>query len=369
MYTEIEMIFLEEYFDYLRTINRTLPSEYEMMNPSSDTIIEMKNKFFSIVDETATKDATIRFKINKQASNEINDKEHDDASFYDDTSKDRLYNVYLKSFYISFIRAVLIYLVSIKEINKLDETDKTILSYIIETNINEVIANLGEQGEFADIMISYYIKFLISKHNFILSDDFESDIYTKYPIIKNVDTNKGYTTINDKIRNILITMYDDYCDLNSIKEGADDDDIDDGFLMQVDDFLNSNKYDSYIENEGISVTDKSFITEFKQYISRIILADAFIDFMLLKYDCESTDNTFDDFFTKEEIEAIEFIESLAENGYFALPVNIEIRHEIFKHYFLYNREIRLDRSKDVEDLIDGDDAPKLLKLNPICFLE
>lgn len=366
MYTEFERMFLTEYFDYLRSKDKTLPNEEKMMFPNDDIIKDMKKKFFELLNDTSTMRTEQRLSANIDYEGDIETKIGDDI---EEKNKNSVMRFYVNTYFISVLRDVLTYLLALKETNKANAKDKLVFSYITNNHIRTVIANLEKGKDFADTTIKYYIQYLIAKHNFILTSDYEDDIFDKYEIITTLDINKGYTTINDLIRRILEDMYGDYYSFNQANIQEEENDISDELLVTIDEFFFSDKQDTYLLDNGIDDANKEFIRKLKEYTARIVLADAFLDFTIMKFDCESTDGNLDDYFIQEEKEAYEFIEAVIESGEYLLPVDAEVRHDIYKHFYFYNRELDLDRKDDLKKMIDGDESEKLLKLNPLCFLE
>ena len=374
MYTEFERHFLTEYYDYYRCKCPTLPSESERMFPNEEVIKDMKEKMFVLLKDLTEKNGQTRLKVENneydESENEYEeeiDEEFEDDCLKKDEEKKRIYAFYLNSYFISIIRDVLTYLIAINEVNKCDEKAQNTIKYILEHHIRAVINELRNGGEFTDTMISYYIRYLMAKHNFILSSEYEDEIFDRHDIITKIDINRGYSTINDKIRSMLDSIYDDYYCLNF--EPEEDNDISEGLLITLDELIFSDIRDTYLVENGIDDRDKRYVNYIKNYMLRIILADAFLDLLMIKIDCEQTDGCLDDFFTSEEKEAYDFIEAVIESKKYALPQDLEVRHEIYRHYYFYNRELDLDRTTDLSKLTTQEETAKVLTLNPLIFLE
>ena len=346
--TKFDRIVFEEYLEYLNNSFNNQSITYNLMlNPSNRVIEEM---------------TILIYKILKNESDNVMSKAMDsididyDSEIYRQESSSASHIAY-RDYCIGILESTMTYLLlrPSKEGNELRD-------YILNNNINEVIDRFNEDISFAQFIILFYIKYLVSKKYLTITEKEEEQAWVQYDCLKNLCVNKGYLTINDIVRNSLMEM------INDIKETYYDEDI---VCHMIDEFFETDIRDVYLKQNGIDLSNFDYVKMLKKYIVRVVLSDAYIDLKVLEhssdFEVEEEMNDIEDTMELKEIEAMNYIEKAAENEEFSLPEDFEMRKEIYLHFHFYNSNSEIDRTEDLNSL--GDCVKTIKRTNPLCYLD
>ena len=248
---------------------------------------------------------------------------------------------------------------------------KDLLEYILNTDIDIVVKELNSNLNFARLALKYYLKYLVSKSEFIISTDQENLIWESHRFLGRLIENRGYSTLNDTARNVLMDLYFDIANASAEMEDYELVDIptvervDETFCSYFDEMLASNIRNIYFKQNGIDTSNKEYMEMIKKRIIRVILADAYLDMKIADFEAEDEDGTL----SEEETDALEFIENCAYDDNYSLPEDSKLRTIIYRHFFYYNSNGKVSRRDDMGVLSEYDDVKVISKINPLCYLD
>lgn len=346
--TKFDRIVFEEYLEYLNNSFNNQSITYNLMlNPSNRVIEEMTILIYKVLkNESDNVMSKAMDSINIDYDSEIYRQESSSAS-----------HIAYRDYCIGILESTMTYLLlrPSKEGNELRD-------YILNNNINEVIDRFNEDISFAQFIILFYIKYLVSKKYLTITEKEEEQAWVQYDCLKNLCVNKGYVTINDIVRSALMEMIDDikqnYCDKDTI-------------CLMIDEFFKTNIRDIYLKQNGIDMSNTDYVKRLKKYIVRVVLSDAYMDLKMMEHSSslEFEDELCDieDSMELEEIEAMNYIEEAAQKEEFSFPEDPNVRKQIYLHFHFYNSNSEIDRTEDLNSL--GDCVKTIKRTNPLCYLD
>lgn len=236
-----------------------------------------------------------------------------------------------------------------------DAKGEKLCNFILLQDIETTVDMLNGDADFTELVLRYYIKYLVAKDKLLISERQESKLYRKYSALRNIYSYKGFTTINDAIREILMNVYLDYTNTHSSE------------TMPVDIYdrlLNTNELDSYLKEAGIAIGNSKTVCYIKNQMIHILLADSYISMTLIELALEQFES--DEVPSNAREQAISYIESLSDE--ITLPSDKTIRKEIYDNFIIYNQDSELIRARDLQSL-DEEKHFTVMSLNPLCNIE
>jgi len=246
--------------------------------------------------------------------------------------------------------------------------DENFYNDIVKSDIEDTCSQLTYNSKFINKAMEYYIKYLVSISLCLITSFEETEFFNQNLLIENLDINKGYETISDIIRMVLMELFNDFMHPKNYYGEVEEINISDEELWEnmcriIDEFLTSEIRDVYLKQNDIDINDKAFVRKIKNYAVRVLLADAYLDFMIVEKD--EVLGEYEEPLTAKEEEAIEYLNNCTR---YELPNESLIRTEIYRHFFYYNENHNLDRKKDLNYIDDKSKAHAIMKIDPFIVL-
>lgn len=338
--------FVNEYYDLIYTEfgeDDDLQG-YDIEEPTQDVVARMTGIFFNNIRGYAETFVTQTYQEHITSEN-TND---------DDLRKEvqKTYLDTIKDVYISIFEDVTIYhlLYPSKE-------GEELINYIIGQSIETCIENMSNDIDFAHTIIDSYLRYLVKRSQFIISDNQEKALWDDTPILRCIIDNKGYSTISDIAREILMDLYYDYS--QNYPE-------DDRMYLIYDQLFTGSSKDIYLLQNGIDTNNLEQVKLVKSQMFRVMMQDAYIDLKTMEFS-QLNPEYMGDYMTDEEMQTVDFLEN--EDNQFEIPKDKEIRYTIYSHFFYYNDEDNyMDRKSDMKKMGENEKR-HITRMNPIYFLD
>jgi len=228
-----------------------------------------------------------------------------------------------------------------------EEKDE-IMTHILSMSIKEISREFIEHTDFARRILSAYFSYLKLKSIGQINTKLEHTLEEKNLWFKNLNTYKGFYTINDMARSVL----DSICALALDLEATDEQlgNLFDGYFY-------TSTFDQFIKSDApMYAKNKETISIFKLYQMRLIIADA--------YTRESSSYIMEE---KEETGILEDLEDLIERQDFRLPKSKRLRYLIYKSFY---RGYTLNELDYLYNILGSEDKIETLRpINPLYFLD
>ena len=319
--------------------NDNVVSEKTLLNPSTKIIEETLDSLVTTILEQAEKstEGDINFMLEQDGEDAEIDKEEVEEMI----EKNILLNQ------IDVIRVVLINIIAFPT-----DMGNKILKYISERSITTILDEFNTNHNFQKSIIFYYIQYLVSKSEGLLSSYKESNILNEYKIVWNLAYHKGVDSLADLAKQAFIELYEDLLEVYGHTNKV---------WSMLDRFIYGDTNHIYFTQNEIDVNNKAYLKVVKNVLVRAILSDAYIDLKCIEYEDEAAgDNTL----SSEEVEALEYIRDLGNEEEYRLPSDDEVRHTIYSHALEFNTEIVPYREADFDSL-EEESKTHVLTINPL----
>lgn len=235
----------------------------------------------------------------------------------------------------------------------LGTSEESMLNIIFKSSIDDLVRQFFDKEVFTYSIFEEYIKFLVDEYFGFIKESTKDDIVKKVPAIANIPNNKGFISINDISRKVLLDVY---TELRA--SGLKGEELDNA----IDEYFGNYKMASIIKKyaSGI-VKDIHEIMGFKAYQERIIIADSFL---ILTSAYNLSEIGLDD----ADSEILRTLTERIYQGYYGLPEDLGLRHSVYRLFF---SNLLADIPHDYmgDSLKESGDAKMLRLVNPLFFLD
>lgn len=326
-----------------------------LMNPSDEIIDEFQSILINEVTDYSVGAAKVDLDRDLEYYGSRYDEEPTRA--YIDSRKDYFMTKEVFQTYIDILEGVYIYLV----LNPTPENEEFLNALISADTENVVNHFLDDEGNIVKQLITCYVRYLMCRSEALITKVAEREVIENHKFIWNINNSKGYDTLSDMLRG---AVWDLYNDLKNIHGDAKE------IYMILDEFIYSNTRLAYFVQNGINPNNKQYLNMIKNYLIRVILADAYTDLKLDQIEAESRDDNEDgdlDLFPIE-VSAIEYIESAVEREEYELPEDNNMRYSIYVHFLKQLDEITSIKRGYLDNL-DEETKEKIATLNPLSVFD
>jgi len=236
-----------------------------------------------------------------------------------------------------------------------DKIYEHFINEILETDINTTASKVKSHSSFSDETMYLYYKYLkerVSNPNF---DEIMMFVFEDHDWLSNLDNYKGYTTINDLLRDVLSEICYDHNNSEFITDKC---------TKELDLYFTTKKHDFYLQERFPQVLDQKTIEAYKKYQLKLMMADAYT---FLKY-ASIKESEYP--LCEEEVEILEELEKAFSTQNFKVFTNFEKRRFLYNEFWVNINDNYINvRRNPIRYLIQIDEAKTLKKANPIYFLE
>lgn len=229
----------------------------------------------------------------------------------------------------------------------LGDSQTNLINSVLMEGINETCMHFIRGDEIALEILNFYMQYLKNSELGVITPSIEAGLYNSYTWLRNLQDNKGFTTINDYARKVLESIF-----LMALESGLHENEE----FEFIDKYFNSNVFDHFIEIDAPNFYSDELILLFKKYQIRLLYADLYrkeTARSLYNEDAPSNLST--------------FLEKIIKNRAYSLPSNKEFRYALYRSFEdeMSEKFISFEQS-----VLKGSDKIQVLKeSNPLYFLD
>lgn len=236
-----------------------------------------------------------------------------------------------------------------------DECYYDFIHEILDTDIDTTVCKIKGNSPFADEALFLYYRYLkerITNPNF---DDIMMFVYDDHDWLVRLENYKGFTTINDLLRDVLVEICFDHNTGEFITDKG---------TQELDLYFTSKKHDFYLQERFGTILDEKTIQAYKNYQLKLIMSDAYT---FLKY-ASLKENEYPLYAEEEEI--LEDLESALLEQNFQAFTDFQKRRFVYNEFWVNANDDYINaRRNPIRFLIENDEVKTLKMGNPIYFLE
>lgn len=258
------------------------------------------------------------------------------------------------SFYSGIIKKAL---VNILYENKEEDAEK--VNQILKSDFTDLIREFRKSEELSYYLLEHYIKFLIRLSNSELTSDIIKQLLDKHPWLETISYSKGYMTINEKAREVILDIYGALYDVDVTTKQ---------FYDALDDYFRNEQSNYFFRDAFPEINSKDGIKKMKDYQLRLIVSDAFL--LLKAWHLKNIDSPEDEDleFNAEAIQLLETIEEGIVSGNFDFLASTKMRHNLYACFIFFNdNPFYFNYFTDILKSYDEDYHLKMI--NPLYFLD
>ena len=239
-----------------------------------------------------------------------------------------------------------------------DTTDE-VINFILKTDFCDIVQEFKSRSSFSLYMMRHYILYIFKRNSGLLKDKEIDEIFKKYTWLEELFFSKGYSTINDKARKVLLDMHEALENIDAQKADIN---------KVLDDYFSDGKNNIFLKREFPGMNDEKEILAFKRYQFRLIVADSYLalkswDIMRNESDVENPDDP-------QEYRSIliDYLEDFISDGDYELLRDLETVHQLYGIFFTYNSQ---DYYRELHSsLLGANDCLHILKkANCLYFMD
>lgn len=226
-----------------------------------------------------------------------------------------------------------------------------VINFLMSKSIGE-LTNYFEEKSLETFAIFYgYLGYIIDVQNGKITKSTLIRLKRTFPWIEDIKEYKGFSTINDKVRKVMSSIFDMLYDI-----GLDDKAI----FYSLDDYFANPRPDYFLSRYAPEYAKDYFtVISFKKYIIRIMLSDVYLNL-------KAHEDEDDEYRSDEKL--LDYIERAIEQNDYRLPHDDEIRKELYLEAASCLRT-DYDRHFLTSILVYNDEIKKLELANPLYFLD
>jgi hypothetical protein len=327
-------------------------------------LISLNDKDFDIMNSTSISgflsDALAFYK--KQAVRYANKqmKRHIREDITEEEAEDYINNV-KKDLHHDVIRKALLYCLLYPSKNA-----ELYVNRILTSDFNNVLLEFEDNECFVKETLLYYTRYILQRYFNKITDEQIHLTEDRYYWIRDLYSRKGFDTLNDLARKVLIDIDEALLDVCAQKEEYD----------KTFDTYFSDVEDTYFLYQVFPSIKKDEIEGFKKYQMRIVVADAYLYLKEKAIATQMRDDgdseyefSEEDIITEEERKLLGLIEQYILEGNTTILDNSRIRHKLLSYFMEYNDVQSFYRDIHHQMMQMTDDIKTLKMINPIYFMD
>lgn len=233
------------------------------------------------------------------------------------------------------------------------------INYILRSEFFDIVDELIAGEKISNFIIKNYMRYLIAKAYGTITDEDCEKVFDKYPWLDDLSYNRGFKSLNDKARVILLHMVDALEEIDTAP---------DKIYEELDNYFSDGKSNYFMKVEFPDLSNERDIINFKRYQFKLILADSYLS--LKGWDLQANDGDAESTIplNEEEAHILTLLEDAILNDDYSRIKNLEIIHSLYNYFLIYNVD-NIVRQTHTE-LLDAHDSIHILKMvNPIYFMD
>lgn len=340
--------YLKKYLEFFKIVNGRFGKSLNDLLDPSDELVEMFRQYYMMDTERVARECV----MGDLEDDDEYEADDEDLEFLEDMEDDVSREEFMC--HVDIIKKIVAYMI----VNT-NETNEKLVNEIIQNDISKVVTAFVENDGYSKMMMKFYIQYIIDMNYNTFFAKRKAKVLKDNPWIDELEYNKGYKTVNDEYRQMIMEKYYDACSLaTSIEE----------IFKSLDEYFESTELDYYVKEHFPEYNTPEKIRRLKENQLKLVLADAYL--ALKTYEIKSSDDGLEWYempLSDEETECLDALYSaLAEKDYSLLTP--KMRAIIYNEFIasaegdpVYREHVNVLKSQ-------GED--KILRLgNPLYFLD